>query len=199
MDLFELFMLNTLRISSLTLLVWSIPVLSLAETVYVSDNLRVGVRAEPNNSIAPHGVVITGMSLEVLERSNGFIKIRNASGVEGWIKDSYTSAEKPAKLELTAVQAEQAKLQTQLATQDKLLRDANAKSEALTAKLKTLTTANSELRQQLAETKQGETAQASRIYIGYLVLLLVLVGGGFVAGVVWHRQQAMKRLGGLRV
>lgn len=53
---------------------------------YVNDSLRIGVRAEPNTSVAPQNVVITGMQLEVLEREGSYIKIRSDDGVEGWIK-----------------------------------------------------------------------------------------------------------------
>lgn len=199
MDLVKRSMLIKLKIATLTLLIWSIPVLGLAETVYVGDSLRVGVRAEPNNGVAPHGVVITGMQLEVLERANGFIKIRNASGVEGWIKNSYVTTEKPAKLVLADVQAEQATLQTRLAKQDKLLKDATAKTMAMSSELEKLKTVNTQLREQLAESSKGNTSQATRLYLGYVVLLLALVVGGFAAGVVWHRKLAMRRLGGLRV
>jgi uncharacterized protein YgiM (DUF1202 family) len=199
MDLVIHYMFNSLRIATLILLTWSIPVLGLAETVYVGDSLRVGVRAEPNNSTAPHGVVLTGMQLEVLDRANGFVKIHGPGGVEGWIKDSYVTTEKPAKLELTQVQAEQAKLRKQLADQDKALKDATARASSLSSEVDSLKRENSELRGQLAESKQGKVAQVSRFYIGYAVFLLILGAGGVVIGVRWQRKQAMKRLGGLRV
>jgi uncharacterized protein YgiM (DUF1202 family) len=188
-----------LRIATITLLIWTIPIPCLAESVYVGDTLRVGVRAEPDNTSAAHGVVVTGMQLEVQERAHGYLKIRSEGGVEGWIKDSYVTSEKPAKLELSAAQAEQAKLQTQLAEQNKLLKDANAKSAVLAAELQKLTATNTELRTRLNETTQGKTTQVTWLYFGYMLVLLVLGCGGFVAGVVWHRKQAMKRLGGLRV
>lgn len=188
-----------IRIATLTLLFWSMPVLALAETVYVNDSLRVGVRAEPDSSTAPHGVVVTGMQLEVLDHAGGYIKIRNQSGVEGWIKNVYVTTEKPAKLELTALQAEQAKLQAQLAKQDKVIKDYGAKSTALSEQLQTLQSTNTELRTRLGETTTGKETRHALGYITYVVLLLVMVGAGFFAGVVWHRKQAMKRLGGLRV
>ena len=65
-------------------LMLSIP-LAGAETVYVTDNLRIGVRPEPDNNAPPVGVVISGMKLEVLKRSDDYVKIRSSEGVEGWI------------------------------------------------------------------------------------------------------------------
>ena len=60
-----------------------------AESVYVSDNLRVGVRPEPDNGYAPVGVVTTGMKLDVLERKEGYLKVRTDTDLVGWIKDIY--------------------------------------------------------------------------------------------------------------
>jgi uncharacterized protein YgiM (DUF1202 family) len=188
-----------LRITTLIVLLWSIPLLASAETVYVSDNLRVGVRAEPDNSVAPHGVVITGMRLAVLDHANGFIKIRNESGVEGWIKDVYVTPDKPAKLELADLQAAQAKLQAQLAQQDKLLQDSKAKATAMTQELATLKTENNKLQTRLTAATTDKASNQTVGYILYVVWLVMLGVGGFVAGIVWHRKQAMKRLGGLRV
>lgn len=188
-----------LRIATLTLLLWSIPLLGQAETVYVSDNLRVGVRSEPNNSVAPHGVVITGMQLEVLEHAHGFIRIRNENGVEGWIKDVYVTPDKPAKLMLNDLQTEQAKLRSQLSKQEKILKDENSKSVAMSAELEKLKTTNSKLQARLSATTSDQMSDRTVGYLLYAAWLAILGVGGFVAGVVWQRKQAMKRLGGLRV
>ena len=190
---------NMLRIATFTLLFWSLPLISQAETVYVNDSLRVGVRAEPNNSVAPHGVVVTGMRLEVLEHADGYIKIRNESGVEGWIKDVYVSPDKPAKLELAEAQAEQAKLQAQLARQDKIIKDENTKTASLSAELDKLRSINGDLQSRLDASRTNKTHGKNLGYILYAVWLAILGVGGFFAGVFWHRKQAMKRLGGLRV
>ena len=71
--------------------------LTVAETVYVDDRLRVGVRKEPGNRIAPHAIVYTGMKLEILEEDDGFIRIRTDEGIEGWVKKTYTTSDRPAK------------------------------------------------------------------------------------------------------
>lgn len=187
------------RIATFILILCSIPFLSLAETVYVSDSLRVGVRSEPNNTVPPHGVVVTGMQLEVLERAHGYIKIRNGKGVEGWIKDVYVTTDKPAKLELSDMQKEQATLQSKLAEQEKRIKDNNARTGALSAELDKLKSENRRLQTQVkvtvSDTKDNQTVG----YLLYAAWLVMVAVAGFVAGAVWHRRQAMKRLGGLRV
>ena len=51
-----------------------------AQDVYVKDTLRVGVRAEPGNHLAPFSVVTTGMKLSVLEQQGDFVKIETEQG-----------------------------------------------------------------------------------------------------------------------
>lgn len=199
MDFAKLTQVRMLRISLLLVLGALLPATGLAETVYVNDSLRVGVRTEPGNSVAPHGVVITGMRLEVLARSDGYVKIRNEAGVEGWIKDIYITTEKPAKLELATLTEEHAKLQAQLAKQDKLIKTSTTSTTSLSEELQALKTANTELQAKLAQTSVGEYTKATQRYGGWLILLLVGTGVGFAVGVSWHRRQAMRRLGGLRV
>ncbi len=72
-----------------------------AETVYVDDRLRVGVRKETGNRIAPHAIVHTGMKLEILEEDGNFIRIKTEKGIEGWIKKTYVTPDRPAKDLLT--------------------------------------------------------------------------------------------------
>ena len=173
--------------------------LCLAETVYVNDTLRVGVRAEANSDGAPYAVVVTGMRLEVLDRANGYVKIRSDKGVQGWIKDDYVTASKPAKLELSDLQTEQQQLQAKLAEQDTALKEESAKSAAMSTEIKKLKTENSQLHARLSSSMADNTSNRSVGYLLYVIWLILLAVGGFVAGVLWYRKQAMKRLGCLRV
>ncbi|MCK4709580.1 MAG: TIGR04211 family SH3 domain-containing protein, partial [Gammaproteobacteria bacterium] len=68
-----------------------------AEAVYVDDRLRVGVRNETGNRVAPHAIVYTGMKLEILEEDGNFIRIKTEKGIEGWIKKTYVTSDRPAK------------------------------------------------------------------------------------------------------
>ena len=44
-----------------------------AKTVYINDQLRVGIRPEPNNDSAPLVVVMTGDKLELLDSNSGYV------------------------------------------------------------------------------------------------------------------------------
>jgi len=65
--------------------------LSAAEYVYISDNLRVGVRTEPVSGLPPISVVFTGMRLELHENVDGYVRITTNKGISGWIKDIYVT------------------------------------------------------------------------------------------------------------
>ena len=85
-----------------------------AETAYVTDTLRVGIRPAPDNQTAPIGVVKTGMQFKVLETIDGFVRIKTDSDLEGWIRDSYVVKDPPAMIKLEALQQQQGTLAIQL-------------------------------------------------------------------------------------
>lgn len=177
-----------------------LPVQGFAQTVYVNDTLRVGVRPEPSNDVGPVSVVVTGMKLEVLERSDGYLKIRTDKGVEGWIKNIYVTNDLPARLELAKLAKEHEKLLGQIGNQDDLVKTAEINNVSLSKEIDVLKKSNTELRLRLIKAeKTGDGAELSITILLYGLLFIVLVVSGFALGVLWYRGQAMKRLGGLRV
>ena len=73
------------------------------KSIYVNDNLRVGVRAEPSSRMVPFSVVVTGMKLNVLEQADGYIRIKTDKGEIGWVKDIYVSETPPAVLRIKSL------------------------------------------------------------------------------------------------
>ncbi len=184
----------------LYLILLLLPVQAFAQTVYVNDTLRVGVRPEPNNEVGPVSVVVTGMKLEVLERSDAYLKIRTDKGVEGWIKDIYVTNDLPAQLKLAKLAKEHEKLLAQIGNQDDLVKTAEINNVSLLKEVDTLKKSNTGLRLRVLKAeKTGDGAELSVTILLYALLFIVLVIAGFALGVLWYRGQAMKRLGGLRV
>jgi uncharacterized protein YgiM (DUF1202 family) len=168
----------------------------LAETAYVSDTLRVGVRPSPDSHAAPTGVIKTGMRLEVLESSNGYVRIKTDDDLEGWVKDTYIVNNPPAIITLQALQQRQGTLEGKLKTleeNNQVLQEANR-------------VLNQRLDQLSAERAQWQLTQARATlankeasWFWWLIGILMIAGAGFYSGISWYRQSVMKRLGGLRV
>jgi SH3 domain protein len=167
-----------------------------AETAYVSDTLRVGVRPAPDSHAAPTGVIKTGMRLEMLESRNGYVRVKTKEGLEGWVKDTYIVKKPPAMITLQALQQRQGKLEGKhktLEENNQVLQEANR-------------VLNQRLDQLSAERAQWQLAQARATlgnkkasWLWWLLGILMIAGAGFYSGISWYRHTVMKRLGGLRV
>lgn len=167
-----------------------------AKTVYINDQLRVGIRPEPNNDAAPLVVVATGDKLELLDSDSGYVMVRTREGVEGWIKEIYTTADVPAIVQLQALSQAtggSVKKVKELAKQVGIMQSAN---EVLSSELEQTKAEKSKIQMQLLAARNG---QPSSSWIYWLVSLFIFTVISFILGVFWYRNQAMKRLGGLRI
>lgn len=178
----------------LTLLVTE---MAMARVVYVNDELRVGVRPEPDSRVASIDVVKTGMKLELLEERDSFVKIRTEKGVTGWIKGIYITDTPPAVIQLTGLTEKYNKAESkinELSDTIKVVQEANSN---LNSRLDKLRDERDKLQLDLA--KQQSRVTDSKIGWALWVLLgIALLAGTFWAGYAWHRFNVMQRLGGLR-
>lgn len=169
-----------------------------ASTVYVSDNLRVGVRPEPDSAYTPVGVVLTGMELEVLERRAGYLKIKTADNMTGWIKDIYVVEKPPAVILLKRLQKRYSEASGRLKEQEDSIRQLQESNLALNKQVESLKKERNQLQLMQAKSVSNQESSSNAWLWGLLGVISVIVGG-FVGGIQWYRHQAMKRLGGLRV
>jgi len=167
-----------------------------ANFVYISDNLRVGVRTEPVSTLPPIGVVFTGMRLEVQETSDGYIKITTEQGLTGWIKDIYVTEKAPAIIELNAFRAKYEKLQKDLLQGNEAISTLEKTNLTLTKQIEELKADKRDWSKERADILASQHKESSWFWI---IELIILVLASFAAGAFWYRTQAMKRLGGLRV
>lgn len=167
-----------------------------AEYVYISDNLRVGVRTEPVSGVPPISVVFTGMRLEVHEKVDGYVKITTDKGVTGWIKDIYVTKKAPAIIQLNALRKKYDNLKKELSQgsdTSSILEKANM---ALTDQVDKLKAERREWSQDRAKIMASQYKESSWFWLVGILVLIVL---SFAAGVFWYKMQVMKRLGGLKV
>lgn len=167
-----------------------------AEYVYISDNLRVGVRTEPVSGIPPISVVFTGMRLEVHEKAEGYIKITTDKGVTGWIKDIYVTKKAPAIIQLNALRVKYGKLKKELSARNDnaaILEKANL---SLNSQMDDMKAERREWSIERAKLMASQHKESSWLWLVEIVILMVV---SFVAGIFWYKTHVMKRLGGLRV
>ena len=81
----------------------------LAEKRYVTDRILLGIHAEADEQSAILKSVPSGTELEVLETTDGFIKVETDDGTKGWVSTGFVMKETPAtrKYDVLAHQYEQ--------------------------------------------------------------------------------------------
>ncbi|MEQ8662505.1 MAG: hypothetical protein RLW62_16950, partial [Gammaproteobacteria bacterium] len=125
-----------------------------AETMYVIDQLLVGIHAEKNLDSAIVKVLPTGTVLDVLERDGELARVSGPEGVEGWVDAAYLSAKKPAALRLAELEAEKVALEARLAaaaTDGAAAPAATPPDSELAEQVAALTRENTELKGKLSD------------------------------------------------
>ncbi len=194
---------------------------SLAETLYVDDTLRVGIRAKPDKTLPSLVVIKSGTPVELLQKKGGYAKIRTVGGAEGWVKSAYLAKEEPAIRQLARAKQKIKTLETQiqnLTTQQQS--QADTENQNLKQQIASLSQEKEALQRQLQAAKNTsrndtstETTPATinrsiaidfknlsknMFYLG-IGGIIVLLSMGFLFGVSWYKKQVTKRLGGLSI
>lgn len=191
---------NTLSRAVLAVSLMLLATGAVAKTVYVNDTLRVGLRPEPSPTVAPLGVVTTGMQLELLGEEGDYARVRTARGQTGWVRKMYIVDAPTAGIRLKTIEKKQAALQSrirELEEANKVLATAN---HTLNQKVDSLTEERS--RWQLEQARLQVTAAGEgspNRWLWWLLGVLVTAAAGFFSGISWYRHTTARRLGGLRV
>jgi Bacterial SH3 domain len=85
-----------------------------AESLYVIEQLVVGVSSAPDASGERVATLKSGDRVEVIERAGDEVHVRLSSGREGWVRASYLSADEPLRARLAQREAEVARLGDEL-------------------------------------------------------------------------------------
>jgi len=101
---------------------------AVAETVYVTDILRLGIHSVQDTSDAPFQNLVSGTELEVLQRVPNYAEVRTPEGRQGWVKSAFLVVEKPAQLVVAETVRELDLLKQELAEAD--VRRISAETEA---------------------------------------------------------------------
>lgn len=192
------------RFIFLVALMLAVPIVA-AETVYVTDELRLGLHNTPDGSDAAFRMLTSGTQLEVLGRTQYYARVRTADGIEGWTKAGYLITEKPARARLLELEAEVAGLTERLQSADSELRGASDRVAGLQEQAFAATSSAAESAEELDGLRSENERLRARlggvsIPLSWAVILAVLAGfAGMAGGRAWIDHQNRKRHGGFRL
>jgi hypothetical protein len=178
-----------------------------AETVYVAERVHIGLRAEVVETSAVVKTVETGTPLEVVERFDKLVRVRDPQGTEGWIEARYLSPDPPARLQLARLQQDLAKSRAQAVEAQAQLKKAQSALAEQAEKITELEKhaadrpAPAPVAPVAVKAPPPVTPVAANTGSGFSYLWLgisfAMLGIGFAAGVRWLRESIRKRSGGM--
>ena len=174
---------------------------------YVTDELQIVLRDTPRAEGAPRGVVSSGARLAVVdgEPVDGYVRVRTAENVEGWILERHLKKEpiareraQRAEKDLAAAQAELKKLKEDHA---RLMADFQRISGGEPIASRELLQQADELKAQLERKDREVAAMRERYDLARasqrtLVLGGLLVAGGFLLALLLRWLWPRRRWGG---
>jgi SH3 domain protein len=196
----------------LLILALLVPSIGLAETLYVTDTLRLSLYQEPGGNAEVIKLMTSGDALEVLEKKGAYARVRTAQGEEGWAKLGFLVAEKPAVLIIEEAEAEKARLQSQIDTLraandgslERRLGELEAEVSRLNDELEEATEARDEAQARVASLEEllNPSSESDRrlrrglIAAGALAVMVLI---GFVIGLKVMAGRVRRRFGGMKV
>lgn len=203
--------MNRLRILAALAMITFVSVAQ-AETLYVAERMQVALRAEASDTAPTVKTVETGAPLEVLERQDRFVHVRDKQGTDGWVEARYLTTDPPARLQLAALQQELTKSRAQATDAQAQLKKAQATVAEQSARI-------AELEKSAAEkaaapppvapapapapvvlAKPGAKTAAEQYFqfsFAWLAISFAMLGIGFAAGIFWLRESIRRRSGGM--
>ncbi len=190
-----------------------------AETAYITERLSVPLNPVPDEIGPPLKRLEAGSALEVLQREERYVRVRDRQGVEGWIDARFLATEPPARLQV-------GRLQEELSKARKDLSDTQARLKQIETALEQETRRGKELAKSLAAAKAAPPpapveqapppapveppappatlpsvnapADAGLPFsLAWLLISFAMLGIGFAGGVYWLKHSIRRRSGGM--
>ncbi len=95
------------------LLLLSLPATGAAEVAWMKDTLTAAVYQGPNTGKAIGGIK-TGEKVTIIDRAEGWTKVRLPDGKEGWVKRGYLKPQPPAMIALAQLESKHEATKEQL-------------------------------------------------------------------------------------
>lgn len=180
---------------------------AVAQTAYVTDNLRLGLHRAADTSDRAFRTLDSGQEVEILQQNRNYAEVRLPDGTEGYVKVAYLVDEKPAKLIVNEAQAEAATLRQQLAQLQESFAEPAAAIASLELQLDETRATLDANAAEIAQLQEQNSDYAERYSQYKYSLPLTWVGGallvcllaGFLGGLWWTDYRSRKRHGGIRI
>ena len=184
-----------------------LPLLAVAETAYVTDNLRLGLHQAEDTSDRAFRMLESGQQLEIVTRDRNYAQVTLPDGTRGYVKLAYLVFEKPAKLIVAETEAEKVRLEAEL-------RELRQQFEGPAETIAALQEQVDGLEQRLDESEaraselagQNEDLRGRQQQYQYSLPLGWVGGaigaaliGGLLLGFWWVDHRSRKRHGGIRI
>ena len=178
-----------------------------AETVYVTDSLRLGLHLAPDTSDKPFDNLLSGTPVEVLERNSSYAHVRLADGREGWVKATFLVADKPAAARVLELEEALGDVENAAAAAKTAQTTAEQELANLRGELQAKTGSSESIQETIERLERENTAHLERIeqYRNTLPLawvipaVVVALVAGFLVGLWWLDALIRRRHGGFRV
>lgn len=186
----------------------------MAETIYVTDSLKLKLRTIASND----GEVVTsldsGQKLTLLEKQKSFTRVKTNGGKEGWIQSWFLTDKPPATYIVNSVTKENETLTQKLADANAKLKNFDSETvrenetlkdtvSTLSGKTRNLTATRDDLEKELdAKTSDPEKYEFYEKYnINLIILIFFLFSftAGYISSRIWFKVQERKRLRGYQL
>jgi len=173
-----------------------------AETVYVTDELRLGMYDNEQTNGRPFKSLVSGDRLEVLERSLMSIRVRTDDGEEGWVKTAYVVTREPARRRVAGLEKANGDLEQANAELTAKLGTAEASIGTLESELESLESEVEELpalKDSHAALQAEVASRALRVPVLWvLIAVAVALTLGTAGGYYWLDRKVRSHFGGIR-
>lgn len=178
-----------------------------ADTVYVTDSLRLGFHRAADTSDRPFENLVSGTPLEVLERNTNYAHVRLEDGRDGWVKAAFIVTEKPAAARVLELEAEMAgyveaaaSAQAEKSAAEHELARIRSELQATTGSAESVHETIERLqRENLAQAEQLDSYRHALPIVWVIPAVVIALVGGFLAGLWWLDASIRRRHGGFRV
>jgi SH3 domain protein len=178
-----------------------------AETLYVTDSLRLGLHQAPDTSDRPFENLVSGTAVEVVERNPNYARVRLADGREGWVKATFLVPEKPAAARVLELEATIGGFETAAAAAKTAQVAAEAELAGLRTELQATTGSTETIQETIARLESQNVEHEERLeayrnslpIVWVLPAVVVALVAGFFVGLWWLDAWIRRRHGGFRV